>query len=649
MAIKLTAEEFFTEKLDRSIIELSDIDKTFLEKGEAAAERQFADYIRDRGLDRERFFKDVPKAELTEKLLESGERIIDGWVESCGVPLQYPGRKNIDWFANPTYNAYKEWTWQLSRHPEWSRLASLYRATGDERYAEAFEDYLVSWCEQTEQPPHGTSAYSTLAWRTLECGIRLETSWPDAIMTFSRSKSLSDHAITCFFRSVWEQVDRIFDASTGYNWLISEMTGVCTAAVSFPFFKDSKEWHERSLGRLSEQLDVQIYPDGFQYELTTGYHSVVLITYKRVISINERMGYAVSEDFKAKVANLYRLFVKLMMPDGTTPDLNDGSRLDVSAKCKEALSLMPSMYDEFGYVIDKKGPKPAFDSIVMEYSGYAIMRSGWDEDDFCAILESAAFGAAHQHEDKLEVILHAYGKRMLDDPGRFRYDTSEMRQYTLSSYSHNVALVDGLGQHRRNIKRWVNHPITEKALLKTKFSADAEAAEGRYTEGFGDNNIPVCHERTLIWHKSGIGDVKLPFYTVYDRFIPEDAEEHTYTLLWHLPESDEVVGGKAVTAPLGDGVEFTVLGMTEPRVVKGQTEPVFMGWRPNHTPGDHPHFPTPTVNYDYTGKELSVVTLLIPTKDCENPFTGVKCDAEGNVTVTTASGEYTFNKNDFLE
>ena len=648
MAIKLTAKEFFEEKLDRSIKELSDIDRTFAEKGEAAAEKQFADYIRGAGLDRERFFKEVPTVELTDKILKSGERIIDGWVESCGVPLQFPERKNIDWFANPTYNAYREWTWQLSRHPEWSRLASLFRATGDEKYAEAFEDYLVSWCEQTEEPPHGTSAYSTLAWRTLECGIRLEGSWTESIMAFSQSKTLSDHAITCFFRSVWEQVDRIFDASTGYNWLVSEMTGGCTAAVSFRFFKDSAQWHERSIARLSEQLDVQIYPDGFQFELTTGYHSVVLTTYLRVISIQERMGITVNEDFKAKVMNLYRVFVKLMLPDRTTPDLNDGSRIDVPARCREAIRRMPSMYSEFGYLADGKGPKPEFDSIAMEYSGYAVMRSGWDEDDFCTILEAAPFGAAHQHEDKLEVILHAYGKRMLDDPGRFRYDTSEMRQYTLSSYSHNVALVDGLGQHRRGIKSWIDHPLTQKADLRVKFGGDIEVSEGFYSDGFGDSNIPVRHERTLIWHKNGIGDVKLPFYTVYDRFIPEDGCEHTYTLLWHLPECDEIASGNAVTAPLGDGVEFTVLGMTEPRVVKGQTEPVFMGWRPNHTPGDNPHFPTPTVNYDYKGGILSAVTLLVPTKDTENPFTAVNCDDSGNITVTAKSGEYTFNKNDLF-
>lgn len=649
MAIKLTARDFFTKKLDKSVKGLKNIDVIFNDKGESAAEKQFADYIRRGGIDRELYYKNTSAPKLTDELIEEGERIIDGQMISCGVPIHFPKRKNIDWFANPTYNKYSEWTWQLSRHPEWITLARLYRGTKDEKYVHAFEDYLISWCEQTEAPPHGTSAYETLSWRTLECGLRLEDSWLEAIMSFSVSKTLSDHAITCFFRSVWEQVDRIFDASTGYNWLISEMTGVNSAAIAYPFFKESGEWYRRSMNRLTKQFGVQIYPDGFQFELTTNYHRVVLDSFIRVISIHNRMGVSISDEFKMKVANLYRLFIKLMMPDKTTPDFNDGARIDVPAYCRHAIRLMPSLRSEFEYIGEGVGEKPDFNSTVMEYSGFAIMRSGWEDDDFCAILESAPFGAAHQHEDKLQVILHAYGKRMLDDPGCFRYDTSEMRKYILSSYSHNVALVDGLGQHRRGIKSWIDHPLTQKADLQVGFGECTEAAEGFYAEGFGENNIPVRHERTLIWHKCGIGEVKMPFYTVYDRFIPEDEEEHTYTLLWHLPESDEEVNDCRVSSDIGDGVMLSIIGMSVPRIVKGQTAPMFMGWRPNHTPGDHLHFPVPTVNYDYHGRTVAVATVLVPTKNEENPIKAVSCDLNGNITIITKNAEFSFNKNDYLK
>ena len=72
----------------------------------------------------------------TEK--EIADRVCTGELISCGTPCQFGDQ--VDWFANPTYNQYAEWTWQLSRHNEWKILALVYRKTGDERYAKACAD-----------------------------------------------------------------------------------------------------------------------------------------------------------------------------------------------------------------------------------------------------------------------------------------------------------------------------------------------------------------------------------------------------------------------------------------------------------------------------------------------------------------------------
>ncbi len=649
MSIKLTSAQFFTEKLDESIPALKGISKTFKEKGEAAAEKQFADYIKNGGLDTESFFKDIPVSVPDEKLLASGEKILDGWLSSCGVPMHFPERK-VDWFANPTYNKYAEWTWQLSRHPEWVTLAKLFRATGEEKYALAFEDYFMSWSEQTEEPEYGTSGFATLAWRTLECGLRIGRTWLEAIMTFCKSKTIKDHTYACFFRSVWENVDRILHASTSHNWLISEMNGVDACGICYPFFKESSEWLEYAVNRLIEQFDVQIYEDGFQFEMTTGYHRVVINEYRRVIARHDKMNKPLDKKFRENVANLYRMYIKLMMPNKKSPDLNDGGRIDVPSVSHEAIALMPDFKGEFEYIGEGIGNEPPFKSVIMPWSGFAVMRSGWSEKDSCAILESAPFGIAHQHEDKLQLILHAYGKRLLDDPGTFRYDTSPMRKYILSSYSHNTAIVDGLGQNRRARYKWKHEDLKKTADLKAKLGDKLDIAEGVYDEGYGSEFTLVRHERTLIWYKEGLGDIKLPFYVVYDKFIPADDKEHTYTLLWHLLEAEsEKVCGNVVTGSYGDGVSLDIAGMTAPRIVNGQCEPLFMGWLANHTPGDNPHYPRSTVNLDYVGKIVAAATVLIPRKDEINPVTGVRCDTDGNITVITEGAEYTLNKNELLK
>ena len=94
-----------------------------------------------------------------ESVAQAAERILNNELISCGTPHQFEGQ--VDWFLNPTFNQYREWTWQLSRHPEWAILAERYRQTGDERYAEGFVRFFTSWVRQAvvpEDAPGGATA-----------------------------------------------------------------------------------------------------------------------------------------------------------------------------------------------------------------------------------------------------------------------------------------------------------------------------------------------------------------------------------------------------------------------------------------------------------------------------------------------------------
>lgn len=632
MSVKLTQEAFFCEKLDDSLPMLQGIGEIYKSEGLAAAEAAFARFIRESGTLRDDYYFPNPPAEPTEAELAAGERILDGWLSSVEVPMQFPGRK-VDWSANPTFNKYCEWTWQLARHPEWARLGQLYRATGDERYTEAFEDYLISFYEGTEPPEYGTSGFHTLSWRSLEAGLRLESTWISAIMSFHKAKSLSDHAITVFFMSVYDNVQRILHATTSHNWLVTELSGISTTALAYTFFKESAQWEKYAIDRLYAELEAQVYPDYFQHEMTTGYHMCVLRTYMNLLKLHTKFRVDLPAEFRLGIANLFRLYIRLMMPDRKTPGTNDGGRIDVVGVCREACEAFPEFYDEFCYLAYGEGKEPSFRSIMMPYSGFGILRSGWGEDDVCAILESAPFGMAHQHEDKLEVMLHAYHKQLLEDMGSYAYDTSDMRKHILSSYSHNVALVDGFGQNRRARYRWHPEDIRKLADIRAEFGEDTEWAEGVYDEGFGPEFTPVRHTRRLTWYKNGQGESKAPFWVVLDTFEPQDDKEHEYTLLWHLmPQTNPVIAGTNITADYGDGVSFHLIGMTEPTIVEGQKEPLFIGWRPIHGPGDHEHQPAPTVMYTYKGKKVTVATVLYPTPDtC--PFTGVTVSENGEVRV----------------
>ena len=135
----ITDEKFFCEALDTvNYPALSGIGETYKEKGLAAAEAQLCDFVRS-FMRPEDYFK-IPYYERenawalgSDDDFAAAEKIIRGELRSCGVTKKFPDTEHIDWNSNPTYNEYKEWTWQLSRHHEWRCLGWCYRQTGDEK------------------------------------------------------------------------------------------------------------------------------------------------------------------------------------------------------------------------------------------------------------------------------------------------------------------------------------------------------------------------------------------------------------------------------------------------------------------------------------------------------------------------------------
>ena len=636
-------DKFFNELLNETIPEMAEAKRLWQNGEHATAEKCFADYTRATLRDDLQNTKEhVADGSLkTATILAEADRIVDGWVSACGFPWHFEDGK-IDWNSNKTYNNYCEWTWQLSRHPEFVRLGQAYQITGDEKYPRRFEEMLLSWIDQAPCPENA-NPYSTLTWRTIEAGIRLGT-WTDAIHMMIRAKSLSDHAITLFFLSVCEHGYRLRYFNTGYNWLIIEMSGLFKVGIFYPFLKEGRALTEYAFSRLEEQLEVQVYPDGFQYELTTGYHAGIINNYVGVIRTARKYSdIRIPEKMLTTVRAMYHLFVKLVEPDGRRPDLNDGSDGPIRGNLSVAQTLYPD--DEvFRYFATdgKEGKTPDYLSIALPYSGMAVFRTGWREDAIWALFESAPFGKAHQHEDKLHFDLFAYGKRLLKDSGQYEYDTSDMRKYILSTKAHNTALVDGMDQNRRARYQWHDEDIAKKSDLLWHFGDTFEVAEGSYTEGYGPDFIDVTHHRKVIFFKKGVGGTK-PFFLLIDTFTPHDEKEHLYEVNFQLGEEPIEAKGKHVRVLYPDGVRLSLLGTAYPTIAIAQKHPRFIGWRKiRDTKTAHEHTPAPEILFTEYGAEKTVLTVVYPTDEEITPITSVTTDEKGFTFRLTNGEEHTF-------
>jgi hypothetical protein len=630
---RLSDADFFA-KIDTTRPGLAGIPEAVAHGDFATARQLFAAEVRRslqpaRFLRIEREFRGAHFMKEGETAEQAAERILTGELISCSTPHKFDGE--VDWFINPTFNQYKEWTWQLSRHSEWAILAERYRATGDERFAAAFVRFFRSWVRQALVPENADGG-ATLCWRTIEAGIRMGGDWQWALHSFYRSPHFSDDVLVDWYKSVWEHGWRLRNFHRTGNWLIMEMNGLAQIGILYPQFRDAAAWKVYAFDRMIEELDAQVYPDGWQVELSTGYHQVDINNYQWLIDVCQAYDEPIPPAFRASMERMHAVNVLMMMPDGRLPDVNDGGWHDVARLMKNAVTDYPTRAD-FLWARTKgvQGQPPLVTSHAFPYAGYYVMRTGWEPDAVWALLDAGHFGYGHQHEDKLSLLLHAHGRLLLTEGGNYAYDASEMRRYVLSTRAHNTIRVDGQDQNRRLSYNRADFDVTAPSDGRLRSAPGYDVAEGVYDEGYGPDAAPtVRHERKVIFLKpetfevSETSKVCGPCLLVIDRLTPTDAVAHTYQLLWHLNADQVAVDGLTVRGADHGQPNLTILPAQTTdltvRLVSGQETPEFQGWKAikNHQQGEY--VATPTALYEWTVVDATtagparLVTLLYPTR-----------------------------------
>ena len=601
----LTDEAFFLECLDDTVPGLTDTLEAAKRGDFRMARQRLAAFVRETVEPRGYFDLPYTGAENVTVLPEETEadaceRILRHTLVSCGVPCAYGEGQTVDWTANPTPNGYMEWPWQLNRHWDAKLLAHRYLVTGEPRYAEAAMELMDSWIRQAVFPGD-VPGWQTVLWRTIECGLRMGESWPSIFLTLYRTPVFTDDRVTDWLKSVVEHGRRLSRNHMSGNWLVMEMNGLGQLSILFPFLKDASAWLRQACESLAEELDRQFYPDGFQYELTTNYHHVAVKNYQRLIEFARAMKVTLPVDLTARLERTVDVEARLMMPDGRTPDLNDGRMNPVRPLAEQRLRIFPEKDSLLRLTRGEECPFPGETSMAFPYAGHVVMRSGWDKDACWALLDGAPFGRGHQHEDKLSVLYYAGGKLLLCEGNNYAYDDSAMRRYVRGSESHNTVLVDGQGQNRRCRYQWADEDIHRKADIAWHFGKDWDTAEAAYDEGYGEEAAArVRHQRRVFLRKSG-----RPLLMVADRLISQDT--HDYQQLWHLDS--------LTTELAADRVRFeelaAVFSLGTPTVVRGQEDPWQGFTATSQVQGCYR--PVSCLTVTVTGDTLRLVTVLVPS------------------------------------
>jgi hypothetical protein len=333
----------------------------------------------------------------------------------------------------------------------------------------------------------------------------------------------------------------------------------------------------------------------------------------------------------------YNMWV--MRPDRSAPRWNDSWHVDVPGTLMKGLSLFPRRKDFQWIATDgREGTPPDHTSHLFPYAGQVVMRSGWQRDALFLGFEAGPFGYGHQHEDKLGIVIFAYGKELLVEGGSYAYDASKWRRYVLSSYAHNVVLVDGQSQVRRGLPR---QQYVSKKPLDVNFHSDDcyDYARGVYERGFGRReHRPARHVREVAFLKQA------RLFVVRDRLEPLDSKAHSYQALFHLDAKEVNLDTEGGIVETGDRrvanlriVPLSGQGL-KTRMVRGQESPVVQGWLPRGH-GIRGVRPIPTVVYERrSAKPVCFLTVLQPLRDGSEDRVSAVTAREDTVDVTYASG-----------
>jgi hypothetical protein len=439
-------QELFSE-LDLSSAALAPVQKAVAQNDYPAAVRALAAYYRNRPNPAAK-----PLSPANDKVLAIANDAVNGRVQGGFVQLwhTFPEGK-IDWHFNapkmtPGEPPNSEWQWQLCRMYFWDNLARAYLANHDEKYARAFVEDFRSFFRQCPVPATQQNVPGS-AWRTLEAGLRMDDSWPDAYYTFIKDPVFTDDDIALFLYSCRQHALYLEKFPTGGNWVATEMAGLYTVGALFPEFKEAYGWRAFAIAKSYGQETEQFLPDGAQFELSTGYHNVALDSILVIPRLAKQAGRMdeLPADYVQGVEKAFDYDLFMMAPSRVLPQFNDSYVVNVDGVLKEALEFFPDRAD-YQWIASHgaKGAPPATTSHAFDWAGFFVMRSGWETDANYLVLRAGPIGFGHCQQDKLDVVIWAFGRQVLYSAGGGNYETSIWRNYASSTFSHNCVLVDGL-------------------------------------------------------------------------------------------------------------------------------------------------------------------------------------------------------------
>jgi uncharacterized heparinase superfamily protein len=412
-----------------------------------------------------------------------------------------------------------DWAWALAADSDLDQARALFGAI------------WPSWLAATV-PGHGEAWHpypaALRAWSW--CGIYRPLAEGTPAETAFRT-SLAAHA--GFLR-------RNLETDVGGNHLIKNLKALAGLAV---YFSDEAllAW---SLTRLSQQLSVQILPDGGHFERAPAYHCQVLGDLIDLAALLAAAGHNEPDGLTGTIEAMRAWLGVVLTPAGEVPLLNDGFPVS-----HELLATL------------KPATPPAEPLVVLPDTGLVRATAGnWH---LLADIGLPCPGnlPAHAHADTLACLVHVDSAPLLVDTGTSTYAPGDERDRERSTAAHNTLTVD----ERNSTEVWGAFRAGRRARI-SGVTAQADDGPGLVTieaahDGYRNLRGRPRHRRrwSLTEDELAVDD------------LVTGRGRHRIELRWHLaPEAQLrlIPGGALISTKAGD-FQVSVTASTPPALRAG--------------------------------------------------------------------------------
>lgn len=551
----------------------------------------------------------------------------------------YPGRRWYGWYI--TYNI--------------RNLTAAYNATGDEKYArkamELVRRRIDVWGPfpkafyyeggyPNEYYTDGSAGVSGSAPSWNRCsGSRhglVEALWGMLCAT-GGSKEITDRQRIETLKLVLlttRYVQNVRAYTNGnqpkYAWLIQTRSWL-------PEFTEIVDMSENGIYALAAFFDYCHYPDGGYYELCYYRHG----TFAQAAKAAAAHGADVTA-YLDKLLPAFHFNMWLTKPMGNFPWINDGG----SGKNVDYPEPRPPTYSSIGlksypddpwlkysYSFGKEGEPPQPTSRNFPWSGFMVMRSGWQPDDLHFIFDGGRNRGGHNHADQMNIVVSAYGSTLLCDNGYVGtgFRAPDRAHYISHPRGHNLVLVDQLkqtsnpptGKYLAGWRACGNEPIGNYWLSAAGYDYAETTYERAYQKYAKDGSRSSVQEakqqRRVLFIKPSTGT---PYWVLYDiiQLHGDQADDHELQLLFHFTptSSGKVVEDGTAARNTAENAGLLVLPRSDKQwqasVVRGDARPDELYWQGFVSGGaHHPLVPNDCAIFEYNGTlPAGVATVLYP-------------------------------------